>query len=148
MSIEHARDYLMQNRRLSDQIKRKKRRCEDLRARLDVTAIQYDRIQVQTSRGDKVAKILSTVSDLEDEILELQLQKAELINEVCDKIEELESDGEKLVLLLHFIRRLPMDKAAAEADLSMQHAYRLRNQGIAHLGAILGGPAEDQQKGG
>ena len=117
MNIEHTREYLMQVRRISDQIRRKKERCEGLRDRLDVKAIQYDKVRVQTSPDtDKVAAVLSAVSDLEDEILELQLQKAELVNEICDKIEELESDGEKLVLLL--------------------------------LGAILGGPAEDQQKGG
>lgn len=125
--------YLMQIRRLESRIKRKELRCEELRTCLDAKAIRYDVDRVQTSPVDKVSRILSTVKDLEDEIKRLRIEKAELVIEISDTIELLDNDSEALVLMAFYVRQLPMTDVARKASYSVQHAYRLRKQGLIHL---------------
>lgn len=125
--------YLMQIRRLESRIKRKELRCEELRTCLDAKAIRYDVDRVQTSPVDKVSRILSTVKDLEDEIKRLRIEKAELVIELSDTIELLDNDSEALVLMAFYVRQLPMTDVASKAGYSVQHAYRLRKQGLIHL---------------
>ena len=125
--------YLMQIRRLESRIRRKELRCEELRTCLDAKAIRYDVDRVQTSPVDKVSRILSTVKDLEDEIKRLRIEKAELVTEISDTIELLDNDSEALVLMAFYVRQLPMTDVASVAGYSVQHAYRLRKQGLIHL---------------
>lgn len=125
--------YLMQIRRLESRIKRKELRCEELRTCLDAKAIRYDVDRVQTSPVDKVSRILSTVKDLEDEIKRLRIEKAELVIEISDTIELLDNDSEALVLMAFYVGQLPMTDVARKAGYSVQHAYRLRKQGLIHL---------------
>lgn len=125
--------YLMQIRRLESRIRRKELRCEELRTCLDAKAIRYDVDRVQTSPVDKVSRILSTVKDLEDEIRSLRIEKAGLVTEISDTIELLDNDSESLVLMAFYVRQLPMTDVAREASYSVQHAYRLRKQGLIHL---------------
>lgn len=125
--------YLMQIRRLESRIRRKELRCEELRTCLDAKAIRYDVDRVQTSPVDKVSRLLSTVKDLEDEIRSLRIEKAGLVTEISDTIELLDNDSESLVLMAFYVRQLPMTDVAREASYSVQHAYRLRKQGLIHL---------------
>lgn len=125
--------YLMQIRRLESRIRRKELRCEELRTCLDAKAIRYDVDRVQTSPVDKVSRILSTVKDLEDEIKRLRIEKAELVIEISDTIELLDNDSEALVLMAFYVGQLPMTDVASKAGYSVQHAYRLRKQGLIHL---------------
>ena len=125
--------YLMQIWTLENRIRRKELRCEELRTCLDAKAIRYDVDRVQTSPVDKVSRILSTVKDLEDEIKRLRIEKAELVIELSDTIELLDNDSEALVLMAFYVRQLPMTDVASKAGYSVQHAYRLRKQGLIHL---------------
>ena len=108
MDLQSTFDYLMQIRKKEYAIKRKQLRCEELRSCLGARAIQYDRDRVQTSPVDKVSEIICKVADLEDQIEQLQEEKALLIIEIGDAIEQLEDDNEKTVLAEFYIGRVPM----------------------------------------
>ena len=107
MDLQSTFDYLMQIRKKEYAIKRKQLRCEELRSCLGARAIQYDRDRVQTSPVDKVSEIICKVADLEDQIEQLQEEKALLIIEIGDAIEQLEDDNEKTVLAEFYIGRVP-----------------------------------------
>ena len=112
MDLQSTFDYLMQIRKKEYAIKRKQLRCEELRSCLGARAIQYDRDRVQTSPVDKVSEIICKVADLEDQIEQLQEEKALLIIEIGDAIEQLEDDNEKTVLAEFYIGRVPMAQVA------------------------------------
>ena len=137
MELQETQNYLMQIRKLENRIKRKELRCEELRTCLDAKAIRYDIDRVQTSATDKVSRILSTVKDLEDEISRLRTEKAALVIEISDAIELLENDGEALVLMAFYVRQLSMTAVASDIGYSVQHAYRLRRQGLIHLKDVI-----------
>lgn len=141
MDLQSTFDYLMQIRKKEYAIKRKQLRCEELRSCLGARAIQYDRDRVQTSPVDKVSEIICKVADLEDQIEQLQEEKALLIIEIGDAIEQLEDEKEAMILTAYYIRRLTMEQVAEEMDYSLQHTYRLRKRGVQHISGILGGTA-------
>lgn len=139
MDLQSTFDYLMQIRKKEYAIKRKQLRCEELRSCLGARAIQYDRDRVQTSPVDKVSEIICKVADLEDQIEQLQEEKALLIIEIGDAIEQLEDDNEKTVLAEFYIGRVPMAQVAEIINYSIRRTYYFRKQGVLHLGDILGG---------
>ena len=98
-----------------------------------------DRDRVQTSPVDKVSEIICKVADLEDQIEQLQEEKALLIIEIGDAIEQLEDDNEKTVLAEFYIGRVPMAQVAEIINYSVRRTYYFRKQGVLHLGEILGG---------
>ena len=139
MDLQSTFDYLMQIRKKEYAIKRKQLRCEELRSCLGPRAIQYDRDWVQTSPVDKVSEIICKVADLEDQIEQLQEEKALLIIEIGDAIEQLEDDNEKTVLAEFYIGRVPMAQVAEIINYSVRRTYYFRKQGVLHLGEALGG---------
>lgn len=139
MDLQSTFDYLMQIRKKEYAIKRKQLKCEELRSCLGARAIQYDRDRVQTSPVDKVSEIICKVADLEDQIEQLQEEKATLVIEISDAIEKLEDDNEKTVLAEFYIARAPMTQAADAINYSVRRAYDFRKRGVIHLGEILGG---------
>lgn len=139
MDLQSTFDYLMQIRKKEYAIKRKQLRCEELRSCLGARAVQYDRDWVQTSPVDKVSEIICKVADLEDQIEQLQEEKALLIIEIGDAIEQLEDDNEKTVLTEFYIGRVPMAQVAEIINYSVRRAYYFRKQGVIHLGEALGG---------
>lgn len=139
MEIQNVYDYLMQIRKKEYAIKRKMLKCEELRSCLGARAIRYDKDRVQTSPVDKVGEIITKVVDLEAQIEQLKEEKAILIIEISDAIEQLEDDNEKIVLTEFYIGRVPMDEVAEIIDYSIRRTYYFRKQGVIHLGEILGG---------
>ena len=129
MDLQSTFDYLMQIRKKEYAIKRKQLLCEELRSSLGARATQYDRDRVQTSPVDKVSEIICKVADLEDQIEQLQEEKALLIIEIGDAIEQLENDNEKV----------PMAQVAKIINYSVRRTYYFRKQGVLHLGEALGG---------
>lgn len=141
MELQEAYNYLLQIRRKSHTIRRKQLLCEELRSSLGARVIRYDRDRVQASPVDKVSEIICKVVDLEEQIEQLQLEKAGLIMEVNAAIEQLEDDKEAMILTAYYIRRLTMEQVAEEMDYSLQHTYRLRKRGVQHISGIIGGAA-------
>ena len=94
---------------------------------------------MQTSPVDKVSEIICKVADLEDQIEQLQEEKALLIIEIGDAIEQLEDDNEKTVLAEFYIGRVPMAQVAEIINYSVRRTYYFRKQGVLHLGEALGG---------
>ena len=139
MDLQSTFNYLLQIRRKGHIIRRKQLLCEELRSSLGARAIQYDRDRVQTSPTDKVSEVICKVIDLEEQIERLQLEKALLIIEIGDAIEQLEDEKEARILTAYYIRRLTMEQVAEEMDYSLQHTYRLRKRGVQHISGILGG---------
>lgn len=139
MDLQETYNYLLQIRRKEYAIRRKQLLCEELRSSLGARAIQYDRDRVQTSPVDKVSEIICKVADLEDQIEQLQEEKALLIIEIGDAIEQLEDDNEKTVLAEFYIGRVPMAQVAEIINYSIRRTYYFRKQGAIHLGEALGG---------
>ena len=113
VDLQATYDYLMRIRKTEYAIKRKQLRCKELRSCLLPGGIRYDLDKVQTSPRDKLPEIMAKVDELERQIENLMQEKAMLIIEIGEAIEQLPDDNEKTVLTEFYIGRVSMEKVAA-----------------------------------
>ena len=138
MDLNETYDFLMQIRRKEIIIRRKETQRDELRACLLPGAIRYDRDRVQSTPTDKMSEVIARVDELDREIEQLRREKASLIIEIGDAIENLQDDNEKTVLTEFYIARAPMTQAADAINYSVRRAYDFRKRGVIHLGEVLG----------
>lgn len=142
MNLQETYSYLLQIRKKEYAIKRKLLRCEELRSCMGVKAIRYDKDCARAAPSDRTGEIICKIVDLEGQIERLKQEKALLIIEIGDAIEQLPDDNEKTVLTEFFIGHVPMVQVARIINYSIRRTYHFRKQGVIHLGNILGGPGE------
>lgn len=130
-------EFLLQVRDLERTIWRLTMRRDELQACLLPIAIRYDQDRVQTTPEDKVATLAAAVADLDVQLQELRMRKADLVSEVADAIDKLDDDREKTILTAYYVGRISMEGIADKIGYSLSHCYRLRRQGVQHLGALL-----------
>lgn len=138
MTLDETYDFLMQIRRKEIIIRRKEMQRDELRACLVPGAIRYDRDRVQSTPTDKMADVIARVDELDREIEQLKLEKAQAIIEISDVIEKLDNDKEKAVLTAFYIKAASMEAVAGIVCYSVRHTYLLRKQGVEHLKEVLG----------
>lgn len=147
MNIQQTYDYLMQIRRTDFLIRRLALRAEELRTCVDAKAIRYDKDRVQPSGPqDRFGEIVARVADLDVEIEQLREEKAALIIEIGDRIEQLGNDVEKTVLTEFYIGRMPMARIAEDIHYSRRQIYNIRRSGVVHLSEILEADPEVRAK--
>nr|DAE46731.1 MAG TPA: Protein of unknown function (DUF1492) [Caudoviricetes sp.] len=137
MELNETYDFLMQIRRKEIIIRRKEMQRDELRDCLLPGAVRYDRDKVQSSPTDKMADVMARVDELDREIEQLKLEKAQAIIEISDIIEKLDNDKEKAVLTAFYIKAASMEAVAGIVCYSVRHTYLLRKQGVEHLKEVL-----------
>lgn len=137
MDLNETYDFLMQIRRKEIIIRRKEMQRDELRDCLLPGAVRYDRDKVQSSPTDKMADVMARVDELDREIEQLKLEKAQAIIEISDVIEKLDNDKEKAVLTAFYIKAASMEAVAGIVCYSVRHTYLLRKQGVEHLKEVL-----------
>ena len=137
MDLNETYDFLMQVRRKEIIIRRKEMQRDELRACLLPGAVRYDKDRVQSSPTDTMADVLARVDELDHEIEQLRHEKAQLILEISNAIEQLEDDTEKVVLTEFYIARAPMSQVADTIHYSIRRAYYYRKSGVEQLGEVL-----------
>ncbi|MBQ2930984.1 MAG: DUF1492 domain-containing protein [Clostridia bacterium] len=137
MDLNETYDFLMQIRRKEIIIRRKEMQRDELRACLLPGAVRYDRDKVQSTPTDKMSDVMARVDELDREIEQLKLEKAQAIIEISDVIEKLDNDKEKAVLTAFYIKAASMETVAGIVCYSVRHTYLLRKQGVEHLKEVL-----------
>ncbi len=132
VDLQATYDYLMRIRKTEYAIKRKQLRCKELRSCLLPGGIRQRQMCIRDS-----PEIMAKVDELERQIENLMQEKAMLIIEIGEAIEQLPDDNEKTVLTEFYIGRVSMEKVAALINYSPRRAYYFRKQGVIHLGEVL-----------
>lgn len=137
MTLTETYEFLWQIRKTETVIRRKEAQRDELRACLMPGGVSYDRDRVQSSPKDSMTEVMARVVDLDNEIEALRVEKARLIMEISDAIEQLNDENEKTVLTEFYIARAPMSKVATVINYSIRRAYDFRKSGVIHLGEVL-----------
>ena len=106
---------------------------------MGIKAIRYDKDCSRTAPSDRTGEIICKILDLEGQIKRLKQEKALLIIEIGDAIEQLPDDKEKTVLAEFYIGTRPMAQVAEIINYSIRRTYYFRKQGALHLGEVLDG---------
>lgn len=137
MDLNETYDFLRQPREKEGVIRRKEMQRDELRACPLPKAVRYDTDRVQSSPKDTMADVIARVDELDREIEQLKQEKARLLMEISDAIEQLDSDREKLALTAFYIKGLSMSEVADTAHYTVRRGYQIRKQGVEHLTEVL-----------
>lgn len=130
MDLKETYEFLLSPRRIADEIWRKDIRRQELRACLLPAAITYDKDRVQTTPEDHMAETMAEVADLDAEIEILRRRRARQIRLISRALDQLEDGREKAILEAYYIGRKSMNEIAEHMSYSLQHAYRLKKDGV------------------
>lgn len=126
-------EYMMQVRRIELRIRRITLQIKELESCLMPKGIRYDKDKVQTSPEDTQSKVAGKILELEKQRTQLMRERALLLMEMQDMVDQIENETERLVLEAYYISRITMRKIAEMTPCSIQHAYRLRKRGLQHI---------------
>lgn len=130
MDLKETYEFLLSPRRIADEIWRKDIRRQELRACLLPAAITYDKDRVQVTPEDHMAETMAEVADLDAEIEILRRRRARQIRMISGALDQLEDGREKAILEAYYIGRKSMNEIAEHMSYSLQHAYRLKKDGV------------------
>lgn len=116
---------------------RLKARHDELESCLLPAAIRYDKDKVQSSPEDTISKIVAEISLLETKMNEVQIAKAERIDEIYKAIASLQSDEERTALTMRYINRVPVADIAEAMGYSVKRIYQFMDQGGAEISKKL-----------
>lgn len=137
MTINQTYDYLLQIRRLEAKIRETTLQCEALRSCLLPSGIRYDLDRVQTSPDDQMSAIEAKVIDMEQDIRNLQANKAQAIVDISKAINKLEDDSERIVLLGYYIDKKTIRDVSQMINYTVRGTYHVKRRAVSHLAKLL-----------
>lgn len=129
-------EYMRQVRQIELKIRRLTLQIEELESCLLPQGIRYDRDKVQTSPEDTLSRITGKIMELEKERTQLSRERALLLLEIQDALDQLESEPERIVLEAYYLSRMSMRDISEMIGYSIRQAYRLRTTGLQKLAHI------------
>lgn len=129
-------EYMRQVRQIELKIQRLTMQIEELESCLLPQGICYDRDKVQTSPEDVLPKIAGKIQELEKQRTQLARERALLLLEIQDALDQLESEPERIVLEAYYLSRMSMREISDMIGYSIRQAYRLRTAGLQKLARI------------
>lgn len=129
-------EYMRQVRQIELKIRRLTLQIEELEGCLLPQGIRYDRDKVQTSPEDVLPKIAGKIQELEKQRTQLARERALLLLEIQDALDQLESEPERIVLEAYYLSRMSMREISDMIGYSIRQAYRLRTAGLQKLAHI------------
>lgn len=142
-----AKDYLRKAERINNFIKAKEEQLEILRAKasgLGGSDASEDKIQSSpnlTRIEDSIISMMQCEEIIENSIQELR----DLYIEITDKINALEDDNLKLVLMLRYLNLKEWEFIAVEMSFSYSHTLYLHRQALEAFQAIHNDFLESQK---
>lgn len=133
MKYEEGKKWLTRIRTIDLQIKEKMYQIEALYTCIGLQGISYDKISVVSSPENKFERVIGDITQLKDEVEELQLKKAQIIREVSTRINKLGECPERTILFGFYVGGIEMEKIAQDLGYELSWCYRLRQKGIERL---------------
>ena len=133
MELNEGYRWLSRPRAIDSKIRRLESKIEELRTCLEPNAIRYDVDKVNSSPDDMTSKIFAEIDEAERMCHELRLQKANIIFEITNGIENIHNESAKDVLNGFYIAKKRMPDIAEELNYELSWCYRLRRIGIEEL---------------
>lgn len=100
-----------------------------LRYTLMPSAIRYDMDKVQTSPIDALPDRMAQISELEDNLMEMnQIYQIE-INDIIKACNEMGKEPEKTILMMQYVGGLSVIPIAGRLNYSVSYTYKLRSNG-------------------
>ena len=133
MKYEEGKKWLTRVRTIDMTIKEKMIQIEALYTCVGLQGISYDKISVVSSPDNKFERVIADITQLKEEVENLQLKKAQIIREISAKLNSLGECPERTILFGFYIGGREMDKLSEDLGYEISWCYRLRRKGIEAL---------------
>ena len=100
---------------------------------LECAGIKYDKQNVVTSPENHFERVMCDIADCFEVIKKLNEQKAAILREINQKLDELGESPERYVLRAFYVNGLPMSEIARRINYDEKYCYELRKKGIEAL---------------
>lgn len=133
-----AREYLYRAFYLRLQIREVQERIEELRHRMSsVGAIRYDKLNVQSSPDDPMVMYIQRLLDAEKELIRLEGELSDAYKEIMDKLEQMDSDLYKTILMKRYLQGKPLKKIAQEIHYSEGYVCILHTAALKAFATLM-----------
>lgn len=133
-----AREYLTRALYLRMNIERLNDRIEALRTSMQSAgAIRYDKISVQSSPEDPMLRSIAKLIEAEQEAVRLRAEYETAYNEIERRINQLESDKHKAILIKRYLEGKGLWQIADELGYSVDWTKHLHVRALAAFGELL-----------
>lgn len=121
-----AKEYLSQLKGISEGIRARKERVEELRGRCEsVGAIRYDKDKVQSSGNNLQEELLAKLIDLQVELQEEMLKYEKKKNEIIRAIEKLSNVTYRAVLVMRYCEGKSWERISEELHFNYNYTRGL-----------------------
>ena len=131
-------DYLSRPGEIEKRIQRAKDTILNLRSSL--TSISVNLSDMPKSKGmskSRIEETLMKIIGLEEELAELESERAEVIGDTLENILKIKGSEEQKVLTELYLFCKPWERAIRDIGCSIYKFHKLRSKGIASLAAII-----------
>ena len=128
------------------QIKDVDERIEQIRHRMSsVGAIRYDKINVQSSPDDPMLSNIAKLMEAEQKLIELEAQLETVSAEIRAKINEMDNELYKTILIKRYIYNKPIKRIAYDINYSLDWTWDLHRRALKAFNEVLN-PGQDGQQ--
>lgn len=133
MDIKQGKKYLSRARTLEWEIRDRLEIIEKLYFSCGLQGISYDKISVISSPENKLEKIMAEIDEEKREVEKLRKLQKKAIDDIKDKILELEPSPERTVLMKFYVGCKSMKTISNEIGYELSYCYRKQKEGIKKL---------------
>lgn len=130
-----AKEYLLQIRKIEDQIRQIEWNAADIRSRLTAHGIRYDGDRVQTSAGDPMSEAFARLDEVEREerrtLADLRRKRTEIAQMLYPLPEKYSN-----LLYLRYCKLMRLDKVADTMGYSYEYIRRMHGEALREFGEI------------
>ena len=137
MTRQEVRAYLLRYRWNKKRIRRLAEQIEELRTRKAYPGSPSLDAMPHGSNPSDLSDYAARLDELERELVAEQAAAEKALEEVIRAVNLLESETEKEVLTMYYVRGIRWEKICAEMNYSWQHVFRIRNSAFQNLARLM-----------
>lgn len=131
--IQKKKEYLRSYMPLTHEIHYLEEQIQESRVKNRSSRVQnYDNIG-RSGKISDVSDALTKEERLLRKWIDTRTRKVQRCSEIYFRVEEMESQDEKTVLIMHYLQRLSFEKIAEKMGYSLRQIYRIHGMALEHF---------------
>lgn len=127
--IEKKKEYLRSYQKAVRRMERSEEKMEEIRLGQIIPAADNDGMPHAHNATD-LSGYAALLDEEEHKYLKIRYKCAKLCEELTDKIERLDNEDEKDVLMYRYIRRMSWEEICIKLNRSWQHTHRIHRKAL------------------
>lgn len=133
MTIEEKKEYLHSYEKAKRRIKRIDMQISELRAGKIMPSVTQDGMPKGSGNNSDLSGYVSKLDELEGKYIRARYLQIKLCNEIMGKIEQLENENEKDVLVFRYIKLFKWERICDMMNVSWKTIHRIHSHALVNF---------------